>query len=150
MTVEDNKALVEAYFQAIWNEGRFEEESRFVDQDVLVHAAPIPGIPAGIAGPLQIVGTFRAAVPDIHLTNEDLFGERDTVIQRWTARGAHSGAPLFGAPADGTPLAMSGINEFRIQGGRIVERWGVMDAVGLLGQLGLVPAQGGSSTGEGE
>lgn len=140
MTIEANKALVAAYFQTIWNEGRFDEESRFVDQDVIVHAPPITGIPSGIAGPLAIVGTFRAALPDIHLVNDDLFGEGDTVIQRWTARGTHTGEPLFGAPASGAPLTMTGINEFRIAEGRIVERWGVMDATGLLRQLGLVPA----------
>ena len=35
---------------------------------------------------------------------------------------------------------MTGINEFRLADGRIVERWGVMDAAGLMQQLGLVPA----------
>ena len=44
MSVEDNKALIPTYFQTIWNEGRF------VDENVVVHAAPIPGIPDGIAG----------------------------------------------------------------------------------------------------
>jgi len=50
MSVEDNKALIPTYFQTIWNEGRFDEEARFVDENVVVHAAPIPGIPDGIAG----------------------------------------------------------------------------------------------------
>ena len=55
MTVEQNKTLIETYFQTIWNEGRFAEEPRFVDEHVVVHAPPIPGIPDGIAGPLAIV-----------------------------------------------------------------------------------------------
>ena len=139
MTIEDNKALVATYFETIWNEGRFDQEPRFVDEDVIVHASPIPGIPDGIAGPLSIVGTFRAALPDIHLVSDAIFGEGDVVIQRWTARGTHSGAPLFGAPPSGSTLVMTGINEFRLVGGRIVERWGVMDAAGLMAQLGLVP-----------
>lgn len=140
VTVAENKALVTTYFETIWNEGRFDEEPRFVDDNVVVHSPPIPGLPSGIAGPLAIVGTFRAALPDIHLVNDDIFGEDDVVIQRWTARGTHTGAPLFGAPPDGKALTMTGINEFRIVGGRIVERWGVMDAMGLMQQLGLVPA----------
>ncbi len=140
MSTESNKALVVTYFQTIWNEGRFDQEPRFVDEDVFVHAPPIPGIPDGIAGPLAIVGTFRASVPDIHLVNDDLIAEADTVVQRWTARGTHTGAPLFGAPPSGKALVMTGINEFRLADGRIVERWGVMDAAGLMQQLGLVPA----------
>lgn len=140
VTVADNKALVATYFETIWNEGRFDEEPRFVDEDVVVHGPSFPGIPSGIAGPSAIVGAFRAAVPDIHLVNDDIFGEGDVVIQRWTAKGTHTGASLFGAPPNGEALTMTGINEFRIAGGRIVERWGVMDAAGLMQQLGLVPA----------
>jgi len=140
MTVEQNKTLIETYFQTIWNEGRFAEEPRFVDEHVVVHAPPIPGIPDGIAGPLAIVGTFRAAIPDIHLVNDDLFGEGATVIQRWTASGTHTGEPLFGVAPTGARLTMTGINEFRLADGRIVERWGVMDAAGLMRQLGLMPA----------
>lgn len=140
MSVEENKQLVQRYFQTIWNEGRYEAEEEFVHPDVVVHAPPIPGIPEGVAGPLTIVKTFRGAVPDLRLTNDDLFGEGDRVVQRWTARGAHTGDALFGAPADEKELTMTGINEFHIEGGRIVERWGVMDALGLMRQLGLAPA----------
>jgi len=140
VSVDENKALVERYFETIWNEGEFDKEPEFVDPDIVVHAPPIPGIPAGIAGPLMIVKTFRAAVPDLHLTNDDLLGEGDLVVQRWTARGKHTGDDLFGAAASGAELTMTGINEFRIESGRIAERWGVMDAAGLLRQLGLVPA----------
>jgi len=140
MTAEANKAHVRTYFQTIWNEGRFDEEPRFVDENVVVHAAPIPGIPDGIAGPLTIVKTFRAAMPDIQIVIGDLVAEGDTVVQRWTAAGTHSGAPLFGVPPTGKQYRMSGINEFRLAGGRIVERWGVMDEVSLMRQLGLAPA----------
>jgi predicted ester cyclase len=139
LSVEENKDVVARYFQAIWNEGRYDAEDQFVDPDVVVHAPPIPGIPEGIAGPLMIVKTFRGALPDLQLTNDDLFGEGDVVIQRWTARGSHTGDVLFGAPPSGAQLTMTGINEFRLEGGRIVERWGVMDAAGLMQQLGLVP-----------
>ena len=139
-TVEANKAMIETYFQTIWNEGRYDAETRFVHRDVVVHAPPIPGIPDGIEGPLTIVRTFRAALPDIHLVNEHLIGEGDVVVQHWSARGTHTGERLFGAPPSGQALTMTGINEFRIADGRIVERWGVMDAAGLMRQLGLVPA----------
>ena len=110
-----------------------------MDEAVVVHSPPIPGMPDGIAGPLAIVGTFRAALPDIHLENDALIAEDDRVVQRWTARGTHTGTALFGAPPSGSTLVMTGINEFRLADGRIVERWGVMDAAGLMGQLGLIP-----------
>jgi steroid delta-isomerase-like uncharacterized protein len=135
----DNKALVARYFETIWNRGDFEHEPEFVAQDCIVHAPPIPGIPDGIAGPLMIVGIFRAAVPDLRLTNVVLIAAGDRVLQRWIVTGSHAGADLFGVPARGAPLTLSGINEFRIEDGLIAERWGTMDVLGMLQQLGVAP-----------
>lgn len=140
MSMQENLDLVRRYFDTIWNKGQFEREPEFIALDVVVHAPPIPGIPDGIAGPLAIVGTFRAALPDIHLTQDVLFGDEDKVVQIWTTRGIHSGAPLFGFPATGREYVLTGINIFRVASGRIVERWGTMDLMGLMQQLGVAPA----------
>lgn len=136
---EENKALVQRYFETIWNRGEFNREMEFVALDCVVHAPPIPGIPEGIAGPLAIVGTFRAAVPDLRLTNVLLLAEGDRVVQRWIVHGTHNGTDLFGVPPSGAKLVLSGINEFRISNGKIAERWGSMDVLGMLQQLGVVP-----------
>jgi steroid delta-isomerase-like uncharacterized protein len=140
MSVQENKDLVRRYFDTIWNKGQLERESEFVAQDIVVHAPPIPGIPEGIGGPLAIVGTFRAAMPDIHLTQDVIFGGDDKVVQIWTSRGIHTGAALFGFPARGTELVLTGVNIFRVANGRLVERWGVIDLMSLMQQLGVAPA----------
>ena len=79
-------------------------------------------------------------MPDIHLTQDVLFGADDKVVQIWTARGIHSGAELFGFPSSGNELVMTGINIFRVANERIAERWGTMDLMGLMQQLGVAPA----------
>jgi steroid delta-isomerase-like uncharacterized protein len=142
MSVEENKDLVSRYFDTIWNNGEIEREPEFVAKDIVVHAAPFPGLPEGISGPIYIVTTFRASMPDIHLTNDDLFGEDDMVVQRWHTVGHHTGEPLFGVPASGKEIVLTGINQFRVENERLAERWGVIDAVALLQQLGIVPSQG--------
>jgi predicted ester cyclase len=139
VSAADNTALVERYFETIWNGGELEREAEFVAQDITVHAPPMPGIPDGIEGPLAIVKTFRDAVPDLHLRNTVLIGEGDRVVQRWMVTGTHTGADLFGIEPQGASLTLTGINEFRIENGRIQERWGVMDVLGMLQQLGAVP-----------
>jgi steroid delta-isomerase-like uncharacterized protein len=142
MTVEENKDLVRRYFDTIWNKFEIAREPEFVAKDIVVHAPPIPGLPEGIAGPIQIVSTFRAAMPDLVLTNEDVFAEGDKVVQRWSTVGTHTGADLFGVPASGKQIRLTGINEFRVADGRLAERWGVIDALALLQQLGIVPTPG--------
>jgi len=138
--VEKNMDLIVRYFETIWNRGEFEREPEFVALDIVVHQPPIPGLPDGIAGPLQIVGTFRASIPDIHVEHTLLFGEGDKVVHRWVAKGHHTAAPLFSAGITDKEITMNGINTFRIANGRIVERWGHMDTLGLLQQLGLAPS----------
>ena len=44
MSTEENKELVQNYFEEIWNKGNLEKESQFVDQNIVVHAAPFPGL----------------------------------------------------------------------------------------------------------
>jgi predicted ester cyclase len=138
--VASNKALVTAYVETIWNDGQFDAEDRFVDDGVVVHGPLFPGMPDGAAGQTAIVQMLRAALPDLHLVNEAILGEGDVIVQRWSALGTHTGALLFGVPATGSQFTLTGINEFRIAGGRIVERWGVLDTVGLMQQLGLAPS----------
>lgn len=141
MSTEENVALIRRYFDVIWNQGDLAREGEFVSQDVVVHARPFPGQSVGIAGAVEVAGTFRAAMPDLHITHDLLFGEGDKVIQRWHTVGTHRG-DLFGVRATGKQLTITGINIFRIAGGRIVERWGTVDALGVLVQLGVVSIPG--------
>ena len=138
--VEKNMDLIVRYFDTIWNNGQFEREPEFVAKDIVVHQSPIPGLPDGIAGPLQIVGMFRASIPDIRVEHTVLFGEGNKVVHRWEAHGHHTAAPLFGAAISNKEIIMTGINTFRVDNGRIVERWGHMDILGLLQQIGLAPS----------
>jgi predicted ester cyclase len=60
------------------------------------------------------------------------------VAELFTASGTQQGE-LFGAPPSGQEVSMPGINIWRLRQGRIVERWGRLDELGLLRQLGLAP-----------
>jgi steroid delta-isomerase-like uncharacterized protein len=81
---------------------------------------------------------FRAAFPDWRSTVEDLIAADDMVVHRFTARGTHRGE-LMHIPATGRAVALSGINIFRLRDGKIVERWGVLDQLGFMQQLGAAP-----------
>jgi predicted ester cyclase len=134
--VEENKKLVRDYFEEIWGKGNYESEPKFVAKDIVVHAPPFP-VPGGIAGPLQIVGIFRAAIPDLKLVHDLMFGEGDKIVHRYTVTGHHTGGELFGVSATGKALEFTGINCFRVADGHIAERWGSIDAIRIAQQLGL-------------
>jgi len=75
---------------------------------------------------------------------EDQVAEGDTVVTLWTTHGTNTGS-LFGMPATNKPATITGITIDHIVGGKIVETWTNFDALGMLQQLGVVPAPGQSS-----
>jgi predicted ester cyclase len=80
---------------------------------------------------------FHQALPDWHSDVDQLIAETDIVVERFTASGTHNGE-LMGAPPTGKTVTLRGVNIFRIEGEKIVERWGRLDELGLLRQLDLI------------
>jgi len=62
-------------------------------------------------------------------------------VTRWTARGVNTGS-LLGMPPSGRPVEVTGMSIERFAGGQIVESWVNFDLLGLLQQVGAVPAPG--------
>jgi steroid delta-isomerase-like uncharacterized protein len=130
---QQNKAVVDRFIQELFSEGRLEAADEYL-ADGFVNHDPFPGFPPGRDGMKQAGALFRAAFPDWHSTVHELLAERDKVVERFTARGTHR-AEFMGIPATGRSVEMDGINIFRLEDGRIVERWGVLDQAGLMQRL---------------
>jgi predicted ester cyclase len=134
-----NTRLVDAFIQELFSKGDLEAVDRHLDPGFVNHDPPFAGAPAGPEGMRQAAVMFRAAMPDWHSEVHQFVAEGDTVVERFTAGGTHRGE-LMGVAPTGRTITLAGINIFRIEGERIVERWGRLDELGLLRQLGLVPA----------
>jgi steroid delta-isomerase-like uncharacterized protein len=89
----------------------------------------------------QLLAMFRAAFPDQRVTIEDLVAEDDRVVNRSTYTGTHLGE-FQGIPPTGKRFTIGGINVSRIANGRIVEDWTILDQLGMLQQLGVIPTSG--------
>jgi len=74
---------------------------------------------------------YLAAFPDLHFTFEDLIAEGDKVVVRWTSRGTQQGE-LMGIPPTGKQFSATGIEIYRLEGGKIVEHWLESDNLGML------------------
>jgi predicted ester cyclase len=84
------------------------------------------------------VRLFRSAVPDLHVTAEDIFSEGDKVAYRWTGRGTHEGE-LMGIAPTGNAVTFRGIDVLRIEGGKVVERWSEYNALEAMQHMGVMP-----------
>ena len=88
----------------------------------------------------QLIAQFLTAFPDGHYTIEDMIAEGDRVVVRQTFRGTHKG-DFMGIPPTGKQVSVTEIEIFRVTNGKNVENWTNSDDLGLLQQLGVVPAQ---------
>jgi predicted ester cyclase len=89
-----------------------------------------------------MVGALRAALPDLQVTVEDLLAEGDKVALRLRGRGTHRG-PFAGVAPTGRPVALTSMELLRLAGGKLVEHWDEFDTLGVLQQLGAIPAPRG-------
>jgi steroid delta-isomerase-like uncharacterized protein len=140
---EEKKAVVRRYNELVeqyWRTGDADAFDEVVASDFVHHA---PGLPPDLEGMKQALPMFRAAFPDMRLTVEDMIAEGDKVVDRVTVRGAHEGE-LMGIPASGKQVEFMETHISRIADGKIVERWGEWDALGIMQQIGAVPAPGQS------
>jgi len=92
-----------------------------------------------LGGFTRDLAVLRQAFPDARFTIEDILAEGDKLADRYTISGTHA-RPFLGIPATGRQIHLAGISIVRISGGKIAERWAVTDQLGLLRQLGALPA----------
>lgn len=132
-----NKQLVAEFIQELFSKGDLSAVDRYLHQNFVSHDPPFPGAPDGPEGMRQAAAVFRHALPDWHSDVDALIAEADIVVERFSASGTHQ-AELMGAPPTGKTITLRGVNIFRIDGDKIIERWGCLDQLGLLRQLDLI------------
>lgn len=136
-STEQNKTVVTDFITGLFTKGDPHAADVYLADDFVNHDPPF-GASADREGMRSAGAMFRSAFPDWHSDLHLLVAEGDIVVELFTASGTHTGADVMGVPASGRSVALPGINIFRLRGGRIVERWGRLDDLGLLRQLGLV------------
>jgi steroid delta-isomerase-like uncharacterized protein len=138
MGIEANKAIVRRLVHQGINPANMAVFDELLAQDVLDHTLQ-PGQPGGREGWKQQRRHFLAAFPDGRWEIADMVAEGELVVTRATFSGTHQGA-FFGVPATGRPVVVGSIYTVRIVDGQIVERWATIDSLGLMQQIGAVPA----------
>ncbi len=136
---EENKILACRFLQEVFSEGDLEEAGELFAEGFVLHDPAIPEEVRGPEGVKGYVGMYRAAYPDTNFTLEDQIAEGDRVVTRWTGRGTHQGE-LMGVAPTGSRVEVPGILFDRVSEGKIEESWVVYDALGMMRQIGAIPA----------
>ena len=69
-----------------------------------------------------------------------MVAENDKVVTRKALHGTHEGGDFMGIPPTGNRVAVDVIDIVCSENGQLVEHWNVVDQLGVMRQLGIVPA----------
>ena len=137
----DNRAIVRRLYEEVWNKRKFEVVNELISPS---HALQGPNIFGSSIGPeayKRQVSSLLEAYPDLCWTIEDTIAEKDKVVACWTFSGTHQG-DYMGVPATNKKVSVEGITIHHIAGGKIMDSHSNWDALGMMQQLGAVPATG--------
>ncbi|MET7664722.1 ester cyclase [Streptomyces sp. NPDC005356] len=135
MSQQKNIAAQTAFGEAVIT-GNLDALDEIVAPDSIDHD-PAPGQMSGAEGYKAMFGELRAAFPDLNVEVEHLVATDDELAFAYSITGTHLG-PLMGQPATGKKVSYRGMQISRFDSdGKLVERWGSSDELGMLRQLGL-------------
>ncbi|NTU63983.1 MAG: ester cyclase [Chloroflexi bacterium] len=135
-SIETNKALVRRYWFELWN------DKKDIIAEIAVDPVTLHFAPGQAHQPPSLRKWFETALiafPDVHFTLHQEIAENELVVSRWSYIATNTGE-FLGRPPTNRRVTDSGIDIFRLADGKIVEMWILQDSLGLLRQLGWLPA----------
>jgi len=135
----DGANIARRLIEEVWN-GR---DQSVVDELIAPNHRSIdpntPDLGIGPEGYKRLVALYTSAFPDGRLTLHDIISEGDKVVMSWNFTGTHEG-DLRGIAPTNKRVSVDGITISRHANGKIAESQVSWDALGMMQQLGVVPA----------
>lgn len=134
MTPQQNKAIVTRFNKEFIEGGSMEVFQEIIADDFINQTAPT-GTPKGSDGVLYFFNyLLKPAFPDLTVVIHDQIADGDKVTTRKSFHATHQGE-FFGIPATHKPVIMEVIDIIRLQDGKFVEHWNVLDWQNVIGQI---------------
>jgi steroid delta-isomerase-like uncharacterized protein len=138
MSVQQHKETFRHYVDEVWRNENLDFAAKVFAERYLSHQPDGTTLERGPDDVKNFVAEYRSAFTDIENIAEDMIGEDDKVVNRWTLHATHTG-DFRGIPATNKRVTITGIGIFRFsEDGKVVESWDSLDQLGMLRQLGAV------------
>ena len=134
MSREDNVRTARLLLELI-NKQDFDRLDEVYAHDLIDHD-PAPEHGGGLDGVIRYFADLSAAFPDLRFDEEVVIADGDHVAMVYRLTGTQRGR-FHGVAATGHRIAARGMQMSRFAGGKIVERWGAVDDLAILGRLNV-------------
>ena len=140
---EINQALVQQYWD-VFNRGDMAAAAACFAEDTRNHGRLV-----GRAGVLAVLNDIKTTFPDVQFKAIEFVSQGDRVSVRGTFSGTHrgvgrlpvNGGMLVGIQPTGRHFEVQHIHMLRLRDGKIVDHYASRDDLGMMQQLGLIPAK---------
>lgn len=143
MPAESDKQLTRRLFDEVFNRDNPAVVGEIVAEDYVDHSA-LPAPAPGPEGFRKRTESLKAAFAPT-MSFGPFLAEGDLVAFTWTMSGTHKGV-FAGVAPTGKAINVTGMNVERFRDGKIVEHWSQFDSLGLMRQIGAVPAPGAAKS----
>ena len=133
-----NEAVIARFIEEVINRGQFNTADEIVAED-FIELDPLPGQRQGREGLKEVIAMLRSAFPDIHWVTEETISAGEKVVTRFNWTGTHRGF-FLGVPPTSKSVRVKGVVIDRVVSGKMTDSRILMDTLGLMQQLGVVPA----------
>ncbi len=137
MTKEDNKQFMNSFIDEVINRKNLDAIDKMVSEDFIEHM-PLPGQGPGREGLKFAIGSMHTGFPDMNWTMHEQIAENEKVVSRFIWEGTHKGE-FMGIPPTNKKVEVWGMVIDVVRDGLFSESRIIMDTVGLLQQLGVMP-----------
>jgi steroid delta-isomerase-like uncharacterized protein len=138
MSATNNIQLVSRFVEEAQTKHNLAAVDEYLSADFVDHSVP-PGLPPNREGVKMQFSMFINALPDLYAIIHDQVADDDKVVTRKTLCGTHSGE-LMGIPPTGKTVEIAVIDILRVKDGKITDHWNLVDRLGIIQQLGVIPA----------
>lgn len=132
---EANEIVMRRFVEEVINEGHYSALPELVHPNY-VYRSPDQEL-RGADALKDLFTAYRAGLPDLKTSIDDLVVSGDKVVISITLTGTHEG-DLMGIPATGKQLKIHGMVLSRFEEGKIIEEWEILDMLSMFQQLGVV------------
>jgi predicted ester cyclase len=135
-----NSTQVVRKIEEAWDRNDLGSLDQYFAPDFVALSA-VPGLPPGLEGAKVAHQASVQSFPDRRVQIEDITGDDELVAVRCRLTGTNEGGVAWaGIPANGNRVDVQWISLYRLRGAKVVEHRAVMDLLGLMQQLGAIPA----------
>lgn len=141
MSADENKAIIRRYIEVGWSTGDMSAVEAAIDPNYRRHQPNMVMAVESEKDLEQLITMYRTGVPDLDIKIQHIVAEDDWVVTRVLCKGTHTGE-LAGIPPTGKSLDFTASDFFQMADGKVIESWHNVDDLGLLQQIGIIPALG--------